>query len=90
MKRNNPSNEKKRGGLGRGLEVLLADTSPVEDAAPPPTAAAAETATAAVADTNTVALQTALQAERKHLLQEAEALRILLLEFDLLVRADLH
>lgn len=87
MKRNNPSNERKRGGLGRGLEVLLVDTSPVKNAAVPP-ATAPETAIAA--DASTIALQGALHVERKQLLQEAEALRILLLEFDLLVRADLH
>jgi hypothetical protein len=86
MKRNNRMTERKRGGLGRGLEVLLADTQAMD---------AIQSSSSGATD-NTQAMQTsaaseeALRNERLELLKEAEALRILLLQFELIVRADLH
>lgn len=86
MKKNNRMTERRRGGLGRGLEVLLADTQSMEtlQATSPGT-----TDNAQAPQTNT-ANQEALSNERLELLKEAEALRTLMLQFELIVRADLH
>ncbi len=79
-------NDRKRGGLGRGLEVLLADTQPF-DATQTASTNAAEPIAAPQA---TPIPNEILHNERLELLNEAEALRILMLEFELIVRADLH
>jgi hypothetical protein len=85
MKRNNNRmNDRKRGGLGRGLEVLLADTESMEalqHQAIAQNVSQMQPAPAIASDMGN---------ERAQLLKEAEALRILMLEFELLVRADLH
>lgn len=79
-------NDRKRGGLGRGLEVLLADTQPFEATQTAPTNAAEPSA----AKQATPIPDETLHNERLELLKEAEALRILMLEFELIVRTDLH
>lgn len=85
MKRNNNRmNDRKRGGLGRGLEVLLADTESME-------ALQHQATVQNPSQTQpTPAIRADMGDERMQLLKEAEALRILMLEFELLVRADLH
>lgn len=73
-------------GLGRGLEVLLADTQPLDATQSTSAKPAAAASTPEVAQTAGVMLHD----ERLQLLREAEALRILMLEFELIMRADLH
>ena len=85
MKKNNHLTEKKR-GLGRGLEVLLADTQSM-DALHSTSVNPAEQGKPAE---NTQTSNDALRTECLQLLKEAEALRILMLEFELIIRADLH
>lgn len=84
MKRNNRPSERKR-GLGRGLEVLLADTTSMESA--PSGGAQPEIQQPAP---NLAPETEALGKELSQLLKEAEALRILMLEFEMIVQADLH
>lgn len=85
MKRNNNRmNDRKRGGLGRGLEVLLADTESMEALQHQASSQNPDQPRPIPANTS------GLGDERAQLLKEAEALRILMLEFELLVRADLH
>ena len=78
--------ERKRGGLGRGLEVLLADTQAM-DAIQSTSSGGMDNAKVSQPS---AASEETLRKERLELLKEAEALRILLLQFELIVRADLH
>ncbi|MDD5271821.1 MAG: hypothetical protein PHU14_03790 [Methylovulum sp.] len=71
-------------GLGRGLDELLADTSSMEALQVRPSA------TDDGKDAERAAAEANLNDERAQLLKEAEALRILMLEFELLIRAELH
>ncbi|TAL43340.1 MAG: hypothetical protein EPN89_15945 [Methylovulum sp.] len=74
----------KKRGLGRGLEVLLADTSSHGDA---------QQVTVAIDehhDEPASLLQEHLQQEQLNLLQEAEALKHLIDEFELIIRAGLQ
>ncbi|MDD2725090.1 MAG: hypothetical protein PHH59_13850 [Methylovulum sp.] len=93
MKKNNHLTEKKR-GLGRGLEVLLADTQSMDalhsTSTNPADANPADPAEKGKPAENTQTSNDALRTECLQLLKEAEALRILLLEFELIIRADLH
>jgi hypothetical protein len=79
--------ERKRGGLGRGLEVLLADTQLMDVAQ---AASSNKTTDNAQTPQSAATTEEAFHNERLELLKEAEALRILLLQFELIVRADLH
>ncbi|MFZ2450407.1 MAG: hypothetical protein WAW36_07810 [Methylovulum miyakonense] len=85
MKKTNNMTDRKR-GLGRGLEVLLADTQPLDATQSSSAKPAAAASTQEVAQTASGTLHD----ERLQLLKEAEALRILMLEFELIMRADLH
>ncbi|MDO9105764.1 MAG: hypothetical protein Q7U57_12495 [Methylovulum sp.] len=74
----------KKRGLGRGLEVLLADT-----------AAQGEAPTPLTIDHDGLAMSTTLLLENLHkekltILQEAEALKLLIDEFELIIRAGLQ
>ncbi|MDD5276042.1 MAG: hypothetical protein PHR16_08170 [Methylovulum sp.] len=73
----------KKRGLGRGLEVLLADTSTMDDLPQPSTGAELANNQAVMA----LALLDDLQKEKQNLLLEAEALKSLLDEFESIIRA---
>lgn len=81
MKKTPPLSEKKR-GLGRGLEVLLADTQALDGLNVPDAAEAP-------GQQPTSSVPGGWAEERRLLLQEAETLRVLLLEFELMIRAEL-
>ena len=73
-------------GLGRGLEVLLADSSAIEGLQQRPV-------TIEKIDDRTVMAQMLfenMQREHARLLEEAEALKSLLDEFESIVRAELQ
>lgn len=74
----------KKRGLGRGLEVLLADTSAPGDAQHAPVT------TNHNHDESTNLLIENLQKEKQYLLQEAEALKLMIDEFELIIRAGLQ
>lgn len=73
----------KKRGLGRGLEVLLADTSSMDDLPQPSISAEPANNQVAMA----LALLDHLQKEKQNLLLEAEALKSLLDEFESILRA---
>ncbi len=73
----------KKRGLGRGLEVLLADTSTKDNLPQPPISAEPANNQVAMA----LALLDHLQKEKQNLLLEAEALKSLLDEFESILRA---
>jgi len=73
----------KKRGLGRGLEVLLADTSIKDDLPQPSTSSELTNNKVAMALTSLEHLQK----EKQNLLLEAEALKILLDEFESILRA---
>lgn len=73
----------KKRGLGRGLEVLLADTSTMDDLPQPSTGTELTNNQVVMA----LALLDNLQKEKQNLLLEAEALKSLLDEFESIIRA---
>ncbi len=74
----------KKRGLGRGLEILLADTATQENLQYPPVIIDNS------GDEQTKLLIEHLHQEKQSLLQEAEALRHLINEFELMIRAELQ
>jgi hypothetical protein len=88
MSKTDSMTTRKRGsrGLGKGLEQLLTDTPNLT--APEPAAESLSVGGNPTKPAHTTA--ETLQSERLQLLQEAEALRILMLEFELIARADLR
>jgi hypothetical protein len=87
-------NLKKR-GLGRGLEALLADDSAGEQKQQPTTdVRQGEMQPAAVAEVDkqtamVVAFFKEVQKEHRELLEEAEALKQMIEDFESIIRADL-
>ncbi|MGZ8160008.1 MAG: hypothetical protein ACXWT1_05080 [Methylobacter sp.] len=93
----------KKRGLGRGLEALLADDSAKEEKHQPKTGQSGDYQSAKEANQDemqvtgavddraamVVALFKNIQKENLMLLEEAEALRKLIEEFEALIRADL-
>jgi len=74
----------KKRGLGRGLEVLLADTSSPEEVQHAPATVEGDH------DGPTMSLIENLQKEKQDLLHEAEALKLMIDEFELIIRAGLQ
>ena len=78
-------------GLGRGLEALLVDVADKEEPVAVGDGKKAKMQTKAVDDRTAVVLELFKNLQREHLvlLEEAEALRKLVEEFELIVRANL-
>jgi hypothetical protein len=89
-------NSKKRGGLGRGLEALLAEESAKEETYQPAKDARRSETQVEIAEDAArqtavmVALFKNIQKERFALQEEAEALKKLIEEFESIVRDDLR
>jgi hypothetical protein len=71
----------KKRGLGRGLEVLLAESPALEGRQEAPTASVSD---------DERALIELIQQERINLLQEAEALKVLMDELESMIRTELR
>jgi hypothetical protein len=81
----------RKSGLGRGLEALLADAHPKGESAHPPEVASRDQMRSAYTSEQVgamVGLIKNIQREHRSLLEEAEALKALMEEFESIIRAD--